>query len=81
MADAWLWFYQVSLLKVYALNKELVKAYDVDKSLSSIETERLLLLSKKEKYQIGVIKNQPFYYVIKYYHKYIRRVFLKKEKA
>ncbi|WP_323660372.1 glycosyltransferase family 25 protein [Pectobacterium versatile] len=81
VADAWLWFYQVSLLKVYALNKELIKAYDVDKSLSSIEAERLLLLNEKEKYQMGVIKKQPFYYVIKYYHKYIRRVFLKKEKA
>lgn len=40
VADAWLWFYQISLLKVYVLNKELVRAYDVDKSLSTIETER-----------------------------------------
>ncbi|GKW17951.1 beta-1,4-galactosyltransferase [Pectobacterium carotovorum subsp. carotovorum] len=81
VADAWLWFYQISLLKVYALNKELVKAYDFDKRFSSIETERSLLLDRKEKHQMSVIKKQSFYYVIKYYHKYIRRVFLNKEKA
>ncbi|MEQ9945037.1 glycosyltransferase family 25 protein [Pectobacterium aroidearum] len=81
VADAWLWFYQISLLKVYALNKELVKAYDIDKALSSIENERSLLLDEKENHQMEIIKKQPFYYVIKYYHKYIRRVFLRKEKA
>ncbi|MFJ5409258.1 glycosyltransferase family 25 protein [Pectobacterium punjabense] len=81
VADAWLWFYQISLLKVYALNKELVRAYDIDKSLSTIETERSLLLDEKEKYQMGIIRKQPFYYLIKYYHKYIRRIFLKKEKS
>ncbi|MBA0165890.1 MULTISPECIES: glycosyltransferase family 25 protein [Pectobacterium] len=77
-ADAWLWFYQISLLKVYSLECDLVHAYDTEKTFSSIEAERNALSAERDKYQMDVIKSQPYYYIIKYYHKYIRRIFLKK---
>ncbi|HCB1684127.1 beta-1,4-galactosyltransferase [Shimwellia pseudoproteus] len=78
-ADHWLSFYQLSYLKVYALNADLIVSRDTDKSLSTIEKERRAMTPAQLQHKMRVINERLTYKVIKYYHKYIRRIFLEKK--
>lgn len=77
-ADHWLSFYQLSLLKVYCLNKNLITSRDEDKEASNIEKERRMMTKEQIDYKNSLLDNKINYRLIKIYHKYIRRIFLKK---
>lgn len=80
-ADHWLSFYQLSWLKVYALNTDLIISRDTDKSLSTIEKERRAMTQEQIRSKEEIINKKYAYKVLKNYHKYIRRPFLKKQKV
>lgn len=77
-ADHWLSFYQLSYIKVCALNHDLVISKDVGKVQSSIELERNARTKEQLKNKDSVIRGNYKYRAIKMYHKYIRRAILKK---
>lgn len=75
-ADAWLSFYLLSFIKVYSLNKDLIKTRDDNILHSLIEKERLAKTIQQEKTLNNIIREKRLYFIIKMYHKILRRPFL-----
>lgn len=77
-ADEWLLFKELSFLKTYSCDEDLIVSYDnVEKSYSNLEFERSLNYEKRKIYRKNMIRKQKGYRFYKLYFKLFKRPFLK----